>query len=131
MPEYPSNAMPATVRLRLAFSTAQWRERVMHCTSVVSGLILSLILLSGPIAQAQVTMDASKITCDQFVHSSVAPTRIVAAWLSGFYNGKQDNRMLDLSNFEANISNLQKFCYDEKNFKIRVMQAVEKLFGGK
>ena len=32
------------------------------------------------------TLQASKITCDQFVHSKVGEPRIVAPWLSGFYN---------------------------------------------
>ena len=74
-------------------------------------------------------MDASKITCDQFVHAKVAPTRIIAAWLSGFYNGKRDNRVIDLQNFEANLSKLENFCYEEKNYKLPVMQAVETVIG--
>jgi hypothetical protein len=40
-------------------------------------------LLAVPAAQAQVTMDVSKITCEQFLQSSVGPQdhRI---WLSGY-----------------------------------------------
>jgi acid stress chaperone HdeB len=68
-------------------------------------------------------------TCDQFVHSKVAPTRTVAAWLSGFYSGKRDNRVIDLQNFEANLSKLENFCYEEKNYKLLVMQAIEKVIG--
>ena len=47
------------------------------------------------------------------MHSKVAPTRTVAAWLSGFYSGKRDNRVIDLQNFEANLSKLENFCYEE------------------
>jgi len=103
----------------------------VHPNFVVSGLILVLALSSVSTVQAQVTMDASniKITCDQFVHSKVAPTRTVAAWLSGFYNGKRDNRVIDLQSFEANLSKLENFCYEEKNYKLPVMQAVEKVIG--
>jgi acid stress chaperone HdeB len=106
-------------------------ELVVHPNFVVSGLILVLALSSVSTVQAQVTMDASniKITCDQFVHSKVAPTRTVAAWLSGFYNGKRDNRVIDLQSFEANLSKLENFCYEEKNYKLPVMQAVEKVIG--
>jgi acid stress chaperone HdeB len=104
-------------------------ELVVHPNFVVSGLILVLALSSVSAVQAQVTMDASKITCDQFVHSKVAPTRTVAAWLSGFYNGKRDNRVIDLQSFEANLSKLENFCYEEKNYKLPVMQAVEKVIG--
>jgi acid stress chaperone HdeB len=104
-------------------------ELVVHPNFVVSGLILVLALSSVSTVQGQVTMDASKITCDQFVHSKVAPTRTVAAWLSGFYNGKRDNRVIDLQSFEANLSKLENFCYEEKNYKLPVMQAVEKVIG--
>jgi acid stress chaperone HdeB len=102
---------------------------VVHSNFVLSGLILVLALSSVSTVQAQVTVDASKITCDQFVHSKVAPTRTVAAWLSGFYSGKRDNRVIDLQNFEANLSKLENFCYEEKNYKLPVMQAIEKVIG--
>jgi acid stress chaperone HdeB len=99
----------------------------MRSKFVVSGLFL--VLSSVSTVQAQVTIDAGSITCDQFVHSKVASTRIVAAWLSGFYSGKRDNRVIDSQSFEANLSKLENFCYEEKNFKLPVMQAVEKVLG--
>jgi acid stress chaperone HdeB len=95
--------------------------------SVASGLILALCSVS--IVQAQSTIDASKITCDQFVHSKIGNPRTIAAWLSGFYNGKRDNRIIDLQNYEANLSKLEQFCYEEKNFRLPVMQAIEKVIG--
>ena len=75
------------------------------------------------------SLDISKITCDQFVHSEIAPPRTLAAWLSGFYNGKRNNQTIDPKQFEANLSKLTDFCYDEKNFKLPVMQAVEAVLG--
>ena len=95
----------------------------MRTDLVLSGLIL-VFLLSSP-AEAQVTLDASKITCGQFVHSEVGYPRTFAAWLSGFYNGKRDNKIIDQRNFEADLSRLEAFCYKEKNFDIPVMQAIE------
>jgi hypothetical protein len=94
---------------------------------VASGLILALCSVS--IVQAQSTIDASKITCDQFVHSKIGNPRTIAAWLSGFYNGKRDNRVIDLQNYEANLGKLEQFCYEEKNFRLPVMQAIEKVIG--
>ena len=99
----------------------------MNLNSVASGLILALCSVS--IVQAQSTIDASKITCDQFVHSKIGNPRTIAAWLSGFYNGKRDNRVIDLQNYEANLSKLEQFCYEEKNFRLPVMQAIEKVIG--
>lgn len=99
----------------------------MRAKLVGSGFILALFL--GPPVQAQVTIDASKITCDQFVHGKVGNPRTMAAWLSGFYNGKRDNPVIDTKNFQANVNKLEKFCYDEKNFSLPVMQAIERAMG--
>ena len=85
----------------------------------------------GSSCQAQVTIDASKITCDQFVHGKMGAPRTVAAWLSGFYNGKRNNALIDTQKFQANLNNLEKFCYDEKNFSIPVMQAIERTMSAK
>ena len=97
----------------------------MRTDHVVSGLILALFLASS--AQAQVSIDASKITCDQFVHAKVGPPRTLAAWLSGFYYGKRNSQIVDTQNFEANLNKLENFCYQEKNFKLPVMQAIEQV----
>ena len=98
-------------------------EKFMHVDRLLWGFFVGLLLVSP--APAQVTIDAAKITCDQFVHGKVGEPRVVAAWLSGFYNGKRDNRVIDTQNFQARLNELEKFCYDEKNFKLPVMQAIE------
>lgn len=90
---------------------------------VLTGLVLVLPLPSS--ADAQVRIDASKITCDQFVHGKVGVPRTVAAWLSGFYNGKRDSSVLDIREFEKDVIKLQDFCYQEKNFDLPVMQAID------
>ena len=100
----------------------------MHHNRLVSGFF-ALAIVSSWSAQAQVTIDVSKISCDQFVHDKIGNTRTVAAWLSGFYHGKKGNELIDLESFEANLSKLENFCYDEKNFKLPVMQAIEKVIG--
>ena len=93
-------------------------------------LVMSAGILFYSVAssQAQTTIDVSRITCAQFVQSAVGPPRLVAAWLSGFYNGKRDNQVISVQDFQDNLSKLEQFCYDEKNFKLPVMQAIEKLF---
>jgi len=96
----------------------------MRSNFFILGFLFAGLLTS---AQAQTQIDAAKITCDQFVHEKVAPTRLLAAWLSGFYNGKRGNSDLDTQTFEANLNKLQNFCYDEKNFKMSVMQAAEQV----
>jgi len=87
-------------------------------------IVLGLVFCGAPSALAQVTIDVSKITCDQYVHTITTP-RMIGAWLSGYYNAKRDNHIIDVRNFNANLRKLEKFCYQEKNFNIPVMQAIE------
>ena len=94
-------------------------------------IVLGFVLVLSPAVSthAQTTIDASRVTCDQFVHSKVGSPRLVGAWLAGFYNGKRDKRVIDIQDFEENLNKLEQFCYQEKNFKLPVMQAIESVFG--
>ena len=96
----------------------------MHLKLGISGFMI--VQFSTASALAQVTIDASKVTCDQFVHGKVGAPRTVAAWLSGFYNGRRNHALIDKQSFEENLNRLEKFCYDEKNFKVPVMRAIER-----
>jgi len=84
--------------------------------------------LTSPL-QAQVTIDVAKINCDQYVHSKIATPNYIAAWLSGYYNAKQNNSVIDPQDMHEKVNKLEKYCYEEKNFKVPVMKAVEELFG--
>jgi len=99
----------------------------MHLKLTCAGCTIVLAFTS--FAHGQVTIDATKITCDQFVHGKVGPTRSVGLWLSGFYNGKRDSVSFDLQRFQANLSRVERFCYIEKNFQTRVLQAIEHVLG--
>ena len=101
----------------------------MHPKLAVSGLLLAFASASS--AQAQTTIDVSKITCDQYVHSKISTPNIIAAWLSGYYNAKRNNRLIDTQALQDNVSKLQNYCYEEKNFKVPVMKAIEEVFGKK
>ena len=101
----------------------------MNGKLVAAGFALVLALTS--FASGQVTIDVSKVTCDQFVHGKVGPTRSVGLWLSGFYNGKRDNVSFDLQRFEESLSKVERFCYIENNFQTPVLQAIEQVLGDK
>src|SRR5262245_50047827 len=92
-------------------------------------LVAIVALATYGSAQAQVTVDVTKINCDQFVHHKIDEPRLIAAWLSGYYNAKRNNQVLDLQMFEENMSKVTKYCSDEKNFKVPVMKAVEQVLG--
>ena len=80
---------------------------------------------------AQVTIDATKITCEQFVFSKIAPVRSVALWMSRYYSGKRSNSIIDLQAFEANAEKVELFCKQQKNLKLPLLQAVEQALGNK
>ena len=101
----------------------------MTPTPIVTGIVFSSIVFATASTQAQVIVDVSKITCDQFVHAKIATPLYLAAWLSGYYNAKRNNRIVDLQALEENMNKVQNYCYDEKNFKVPVMKAVEQVLG--
>jgi hypothetical protein len=100
----------------------------MSAKPIVAGLVFSSIVFATASTQAQVTVDVSKVTCDQYVHAKIAT---LAAWLSGYYNAKRNNLIVDLQTLEENATKVQNYCYDEKNFKVPVMKAVERVLGGR
>src|SRR4051794_7906541 len=88
-----------------------------------AGLVLAL--LAVPTAQAQVSVDVAKITCEQFVLWKVTDPDKIAIWLSGYHNGKRGNTVIDTKSLEENSKKLTEYC--RSNFKVTVMQAVETL----
>jgi acid stress chaperone HdeB len=80
-------------------------------------------------AQAQVALDVTKITCDQYVHSKISTPPYIAAWLSGYYHGQRGSLTLDPQTLQANVNKLQEYCYVQDNWNVPVIKAVEKLVG--
>src|SRR5262245_38927945 len=89
----------------------------------LSGLMI--IFAPIPAAQAQVNLDVSKISCDQFVGYKVTNPRNIALWLSGYYNGQRSNTVIDTQTLTKNARKLQDYCI--RNPQVLVMQAVERL----
>ena len=120
----------------------------MRCTPIVTGLVLSSIVFATASTQAQVNIDVSKITCDEYVHDKI-PTSdfisfpavgslearamlsrwLIATWLSGYYHAKRNNWIIQPESFEDNVNKLNNYCYDEKNFKVPIMEAIERVLG--
>ena len=72
-------------------------------------------------------LDVAKITCEQFTGYKITNPQNIAMWLSGYYNGKRGNTILDAQGLNANVKKLQSYCI--KNPKTLVMQAVETVLG--
>jgi hypothetical protein len=92
-------------------------------------LALSLSVVAVLPVQAQVTIDVSKITCEQFILFTVANPHDIAVWLSGYYNGKRNNTIIDTPELREHAKKVTEYC--EFNLKSTVMDAVEKVLGAK
>jgi acid stress chaperone HdeB len=87
---------------------------------VATGILLALEV------RAQVTLDLSKVTCDQFVGYKITDPKNIAIWLSGYFNAKRGNTIIDTQGFDANTRKLQDYCF--RNPATPVMQATEIVF---
>jgi acid stress chaperone HdeB len=96
---------------------------------VCLALVAIFVFAASQSVHAQVTLDVTKVTCDQFVHHKISEPRLIAAWFSGYYSAKRNTRVIDLQALEENLSKVTNFCSDEKNFKLPIMKAVEQVLG--
>ena len=86
----------------------------------------AMIVLSTA-ANAQVTVDVAKITCDQFTGFKITDPLHIAIWLNGYYSGKRDNTIIDPQALKENYNKLNSYCI--VNEKVTVLQAAQTLFG--
>jgi hypothetical protein len=86
-----------------------------------------LAVLLPATGHAQVTVDVAKITCRQFLLDSVAPTKSVTTWLSGYYHGKHGGTVVDMGALQREADKLGDYC--RLNLDMTVMDAVEGALG--
>ncbi|SRR6266487_617447 len=88
-------------------------------------LISALLSTSG--AQAQVTVDMSKITCEQYVLYKIQNSDFIPFWIQGYFSAKRGNTIIDAQQFKSNAEKVKAYC--RMNSNVTVMQAVEKVLG--
>jgi hypothetical protein len=86
-----------------------------------------LMLLVPVVADAQLTLDITKVTCRQFLTGSVVPRKSMILWLSGYYHGKRGATTVDIGSIEPNASKLDDYCGGHQDEM--VMKAIEAVFG--
>ena len=91
---------------------------------VALGLILALETV--PLAQAQVTLEVSKITCEQYHAYKVTNPQNIAIWVNGYYHGKRGDVTLETQRLVENARKLRDYC--RRNRETLVLEAVETLF---
>ena len=101
--------MEVTVKLRLLLTSALF------------------LFVQIPTMQAQVTVDVSKITCDQYLKDEITFSQNVVMWLSGYYNGKRNNTIIDGEAIKKNGDKVSLYCRQHR--ETTVMDAVKNVLG--
>jgi acid stress chaperone HdeB len=92
--------------------------------SILAGFSFAALLIST--AQAQVSVDVSKITCDQ-MRSKMANPVAVALWLNGYYAGKRNDPTIDVISLDRNAEKVSEYC--ASNPGVTLMKAIETSVG--
>ena len=94
---------------------------------VILGVTFAFALEPAPIAQAQVTLDVSKLTCGKLLSYKFTTAEKIGAWVSGYHHGKRGNTSLDTHGLVDNAKKLRNYCI--RNSQTLVMDAVETALG--
>jgi len=94
---------------------------------VILGATFAFALQPAPVAHAEVTLDVSKLTCEQFLGYKITTSEKIAMWLSGYHNGKRGNTSLGVHGLIGNAKKLRNYC--TRNSQTLVMNAVETVLG--
>ena len=78
-------------------------------------------------AQAQVTLDISKITCEEYVMDTITFPQYIVMWLSGYYNGKRNNTIIEPDKVQKNEEKVNLYCYEHRD--ATVMDAAKNVLG--
>jgi hypothetical protein len=102
----------------------------MEMTVKLQPLLTSALFLFAqvPTMQAQVTVDVVKITCEQLLMEKLPWTeRDVVLWLSGYYNGKRNNTIIEPETIKKDEEKVNSYCYGHRD--TTVMDAVKNVLG--
>jgi acid stress chaperone HdeB len=107
---------------------ASWKGgQVMRVLLVT--LASTFAILAAPNAQAQISVDLAKVTCKQYLFDSLISANApkVAVWLSGYFNGKRNNTVIDISAFKKNKDVVEDYC--RMNQDVTLIDAATKALG--
>jgi hypothetical protein len=94
-------------------------------TKTISAIVAGILALSGGTAVAQTRADMAKITCGELSEGYADELTVVIAWMSGYYNAKRNNTIIDAKQLKANTQKVMGFCKTKP--KMTVMKAIQQL----
>ena len=105
------------------------REPLVKKTTLVSSALAVFFASLTAHAHAQVTVDVSKITCDQFVEYKIADPKQIATWINGYYHGAHGSPILDSQEMLEVTNTVEEHCF--KHPGDLVMRSVEGAMGSR
>ena len=101
----------------------------------IAGTVKARLLLTSAIlmfvqiipSQAQQTLDVAKITCKQYFFDEITFSQYVVMWLSGYYNGKRNNTIIDPDALKKDEEKINQYCQGHRD--TTVMDAVKNVLG--
>lgn len=61
-------------------------------------------------ASAQVSIDMTRVTCQQYLSFPDENARVFNAWMSGWFNQKTGSVSVDLNAYARNVENVRQWC---------------------
>jgi len=100
-----------------------WRILMLKLKIIVLSFALAISVSSA--TRAQVTIDVSKITCDQFLLYKVASPDTIAIWLHGYFSGRSGQTIVDVEALKASTKKVRDYCLAHGD--VPLMQAVQEV----
>jgi acid stress chaperone HdeB len=90
-------------------------------------LVVFIALLFSGDVKAQVVVDVSKITCNQFATYKIDNPKYITIWLDGYYHGTRGDMKVDVTTFEADAEKVTQYCLNKPDELL--VQAVKTVLG--
>jgi hypothetical protein len=84
-------------------------------------------LFFGGNAEAQLVVDVSKITCNQFATYKVENPEYIAIWLDGYYHGGRGDMKVDMLTLGADAKKVEHYCLNKPDMLL--IDAVKTVLG--
>ena len=83
-------------------------RKLPHGAIIIATAIF--VLSAAPSARAQVILDMSLITCQQYLGYDPERQEMVASWMSGYFNASINQPVVSFERFEYNKKTVGDYC---------------------
>jgi acid stress chaperone HdeB len=94
---------------------------VTHTRLIATLMFVQLAAVTH--ARAEIKIDVSKLSCKDFMVPTFILPDDIAYWLSGFYNGRHGNTVIDVIGLRDYVTKVQQYCTNHQ--EETVMKAAE------